>query len=91
MAWFTELEETHTSLGVLAFFRSPNPHRSWVTASGAVLDTAALRLSVLDIACSPQAALCIRSGYLALREIADFFGFDYDHDPAPDDPISDHA
>ena len=35
--------ETHTSLAVLSFFRSPNPHRSWITAAGAVLDAAALR------------------------------------------------
>ena len=36
----------------------------------------------------PHAPLCIRSGYLALREVAGFFGFDYDDSPAPDDPIS---
>jgi hypothetical protein len=42
--WFVELEETHTSLAVLPFFRSPRPERSWVTAAGTVLDTAALML-----------------------------------------------
>lgn len=88
MNWFTEVQETHTSYGSLTFFRSPNPHRSWVTASGAVLDTAAVRLAVVDIPWTPYAALCIRSGYLALREVAGFFGFDYDDNPAPDDPIS---
>ena len=88
MAWFTEVQETHTSYGSLSFFRSPNPHRSWVTAAGAVLDTAAIRLAVLDIPFSPAAPLCIRSGYLALREVAGFYGFDYDDSPAPDDPIS---
>jgi hypothetical protein len=88
MAWFTEVQETHTSYGSLSFFRSPNPHRSWVTAAGAVLDTAAIRLAVLDIPFTPSAPLCIRSGYLALREVAGFYGFDYDDSPAPDDPIS---
>ena len=88
MTWFTEVQETHTSYGSLAFFRSPNPHRSWVTAAGAVLDSAAVRLAVLDIPVTPAAALCIRSGYLALREVAGFFGYDYDEDPAPDAPIS---
>ena len=34
MQWFCELSETHTSLGALAFFRSPNPQRSWITAAG---------------------------------------------------------
>ena len=47
--WFTELEETHTSIGVLSFFRSPVGHRSWVTASGAVLDAASLRLAAVDL------------------------------------------
>jgi len=88
MAWFTEVQETHTSYGSLPFFRSPNPHRSWITAAGAVLDTAALRLSVVDIPWTTAAPLCIRSGYLALREVAGFFGYDYDDNPAPDDPIS---
>ena len=88
MAWFTEVQETHTSYGSLPFFRSPNPHRSWVTAAGAVLDTASVRMAVVDIPWTPAAPLCIRSGYLALREVAGFFGYDYDDSPAPDDPIS---
>jgi len=86
--WFVEVEETHTSIGLLSFFRSPNSGRSWVTASGAVLDAAALRLAVLDIDWTPDAATCIRAGYLALRAIADLFGIPYDRDPSPDDPIS---
>jgi hypothetical protein len=88
LAWFVEVQETHTSNGALVFFRSPNPHRSWVTAAGAVLDTAAIRLAVLDMPSTPNAALCIRSGYVALREVAGFFGFDYDEDPPPEAPIS---
>jgi hypothetical protein len=88
MTWFTELSETHTSLAVLSFFRSPNPGRSWITASGAVLDAASLRMSVLNVEFTPAGGLCIRSGYLALREIAASFGFDFDSNPSPDDPIS---
>jgi hypothetical protein len=88
MQWFCELSETHTSIGALAFFRSPNPNRSWITAAGTLLDAAALRLSVLNIPFTPEPGLCIRSGFLALREIADFFGFDHDPDPSPEDPIS---
>lgn len=84
--WFVELEETHTSLPPLVFFRSPQPDHSWVTAAGAVLDAAALYDS--SIASDPQPELSLRAGYLALRRIADFFGIPYDSDPAPDDPIS---
>ena len=86
--WFVEIEETHTSTGILSFFRSPSPNRSWVTASGAVLDAAALRLAVLETEWTPDAATCIRAGYLALRAIADLFGIAYDADPSPDAPIS---
>lgn len=86
--WFAELEETHTSLGALAFFRSPKPDRSWVTAAGAVLDAAALVNSTIEGPWQPMAALCVRSGFTALRSIADFFDIDNDHDPASTDPIS---
>ncbi len=86
--WFVELDETHTSLATLSFFRSPQPDRSWITAAGAVLDTAALVSSTVDIPPDAQAALCIRAGFLALRHISDFFGIQYDPDPQPDGPIS---
>lgn len=86
--WFIELEESHTSLPALNFFRSPHPDRSWVTAAGAVLDTAALINAAIDIPHDPQADLCLRAGYLALRQIADFFGIVYNPNPAPTDPIS---
>lgn len=87
--WFSQLDETHTSLPVLAFFRSPQPQHSWVTAAGAILDAASLYTSTLDYARDPQAQLSIRAGYLALRHICDFFGLPYHPDPHyPAQPIS---
>jgi hypothetical protein len=86
--WFAELEETHTSLAALTFFRSPRPHRSWITAAGAVLDTAALAASTLDIPRDVQADICIRAGFLALRQIANYFRIPHDPAPRPGDPIS---
>jgi hypothetical protein len=86
--WFAEIEESHTSLAMLVFFRSPNPSRSWITASGAVLDAASLTASVLDTPRDAQVDLCIRAGYLALREVAAFFRIRFDPDPRSDDPIS---
>ena len=71
--WFAQIEESHTSLAAIVFFRSPQPDHSWVTASGAVLDTAALIRSVVDVPPDPQADLCIRAGYLALHRIAGYF------------------
>ncbi|HSR47862.1 MAG TPA: hypothetical protein VLL77_07710 [Anaerolineales bacterium] len=87
-AWFAEVEESHTSLAMLVFFRSPNPNRSWVTASGAVLDAASLTAAFLDIPRNAQVDLCIRAGYLALREVAAYFQIPFPTDPRPDDPIS---
>ncbi len=86
--WFAELEESHTSLAALVFFRSPLPGRSWVTSAGAILDSAALMQSTVDVPNDPQAQLMIRSGFLALRRIADFFNISYNPDPAPTDLIS---
>lgn len=86
--WFAEIEENHTSLAMLVFFRSPNPTRSWVTASGAVLDAASLTASLLDVPRDAQVDLCIRAGYLALREIAAFFQIRFNPNPQASDPIS---
>ena len=79
--WFAEVEESHTSLDALAFFRSPRPERSWITAAGAVLDAAALSRSVIDMPRDAQADLCLRAGYIALRQIADYFRLPYPADP----------
>lgn len=87
--WFGELDESHTSLAALVFFRSPVPTHSWVTAAGAVLDAASLTLSAVEIPDDPQAALCVRAGYLTLRHICDFFQIPYPPVPFfPEVPIS---
>jgi len=86
--WFIELEETHTSLAALVFFRSPKPNNSWITAAGTMLDSAGLMQSTIDRPVDPQISLMIRAGFIALRSIADSFGVEYDPAPRPDDPIS---
>lgn len=90
-AWeqnFVRLEESHTSLAPLIFFRSARPRHSWVTASGAILDAAALQDAVIDMERDFHGVLCIRAGYLALRGIADFFRYPYNPNPKSDDPIT---
>jgi len=90
-AWFAELEETHTTHVALAWFRSTDPHRSWVTGAGTILDTAALWLS----SCSGKtgqdraaAGLMIRAGYVSLRRIASMYTIPFDADPVPSGPIA---
>ncbi|MEP7201648.1 MAG: hypothetical protein ABI894_03510 [Ilumatobacteraceae bacterium] len=86
--WFVDIEESHTSQPSLVFFRSPHPERSWITAAGCVLDTAAIVASTLDRPRSPSSEIMIRSGFLSLRRIADSFRIQYDPDPQPTDPIT---
>lgn len=86
--WFVELEESHTSLAALTFFRSPQPQRSWVTASGAVLDSVALIGAVLERGPSAQERMTLRAGVFALRRIADFFSISYTEKPNPGGPVS---
>lgn len=85
--WFVDIEETHTSMPALPFFRSPQPDRSWITAAGAVLDGAALLNSSIAMKKEPHIDLCLRAGYLSLRRVADSFRISYELSPAPDDPI----
>lgn len=86
--WFTEVEESHTSQPALVFFRSPHPERSWITAAGCVLDTAAIVASTVDRRQHSEADLLLRTGFFSLRRIADFFEIQYDPNPTPTDPIS---
>ena len=86
--WFVDLEESHTSQASLVFFRSPTPHRSWITAAGCVLDSAAVYSAAIEHPRSSKPDILIRTGFLCLRRIADFYVIPYDPDPAPDDPIS---
>jgi hypothetical protein len=86
--WFADIAESHTSLAALAFFRSPQRDHSWVNASGAIMDGAALYRSVVDVPKDIQADLTLRAGYLALQRIADFFRIPYDRQPGPDTPCS---
>ena len=85
--FFAELEESHQSYPSLMYFRS-GPDRSWLTASGAVLDAASLVTAAVDVPRQPSAQLCIRSGFLALRSLAEYLRLPVDHDPDPGDSIS---
>jgi hypothetical protein len=86
--WFAELEETHSSLPVLVFYRSQQHDKSWVNAAGAMMDAAALVRSAVDTPPDVQADLMIRAGYIALRRIATFFNIQYDPHPSPTDATS---
>lgn len=86
--WFMDVEESHTSLPALVDFRSPQPERSWITAAGCILDTAALVDSTLDRPRRGAAPILLRTGFFALRRIADAFGITHPTDVGPGTTIS---
>jgi hypothetical protein len=83
--WAADVAESHTTYLPLVRFRSPRPLSSWVTALLAVLDSAALILSL-----SPEAAptvparLCLRSGFLCFNQIAQAMSLDVPAQPELD-------
>jgi hypothetical protein len=80
--WAADVAESHTTYLPLVRFRSPRPLSSWVTALLAVLDSAALFLSL-----SPKQApvvparLCLRGGFLCFRQIAEALGIGLPEEP----------
>ncbi|HEY5273384.1 MAG TPA: hypothetical protein VIJ34_09135 [Acidimicrobiales bacterium] len=74
--WSADIAESHTTYLTLVNFRSPRALSSWVTAQLAVLDAAALYLSLLpDAPRAISARLCLRGGFTCLTEIAQARGF----------------
>ena len=71
--WFVEIEESHTSLPILSFFRSPQPGRSWVASGGLILDTAALLFAAVDGPRPRQVEITFKAGCLALNRVYRFF------------------
>ena len=80
--WASDVAESHTTYLPLVRFRSPQPLSSWITALLAVLDSAALLLSL-----SPKAApvvparLCLRSGFQCFRRVGKAMGLQIPDEP----------
>ncbi len=87
--WAADLSESHTNYPVLTRFRSPAELSSWLGALVAVLDSAALWMSLSpDRAPAVEARLALRMGFTALRSIAETVGLAVDHDPDPDGELA---
>jgi hypothetical protein len=86
--WSADLVESHTTYPVMLLFRSPEPWFSWLIGLLAVLDGAAMHLSLAPSTASSQARLCLRMGFTALNRIAGVLGWPVDPDPDPDSAIA---
>jgi hypothetical protein len=72
--WFRMLGDTHSILPMLALSPSVQSGQSWVVASAAALDAAALTVSCIDTGDAEAAEICLRAGTSALCAIADALG-----------------
>jgi hypothetical protein len=82
--WSADVSESHATYLALVNFRSPRPLSSWLTAQLAVLDAAALYLSLVpDAPGAVSARLCLRGGFTCLATIARARGFDIPEDADP--------
>jgi hypothetical protein len=85
--WAADVAESHTTYPVLLLFRSPEAWYSWVIGLLAVLDAAAIHLSVSPSTASSRARLCLRMGFTLFDRIAVSIGWQVDPDPDPEGPI----
>jgi hypothetical protein len=87
--WSADVSESHATYLPLTNFRSPRPLSSWLTAQLAVLDAAALYLSLLpDAPGAVSARLCLRGGFTCLATIARARGAAIPEEADPDEGIS---
>ena len=87
--WSAEVAESHTTYPTLIWFRSPRGWRHWLIAQLAVLDAAAMHLSLApSVEPRLRARLCLRMGFTTLVQIAEALRLKIDEDPDPDASIS---
>jgi hypothetical protein len=82
--WSADLAESHSNYPVLMRFRSPQPQTSWLIGLLAVMDSAALLLSLSPSRDRLEPRLCLRMGFVALRQMGGAVGLPVDTDPDPD-------
>ena len=87
--WAAEVAESHTTYLTLVRLRSPRPLSHWLTSLLAVMDSAALHLSLMPTT-DPKlsARLCLRMGFVALNQIGGAMRMPVVDDADPDSEIS---
>jgi hypothetical protein len=72
--WAAEILESHISYPILCYYRSQHDTQSWLSALVSILDTCALRISVIEGTPSRQAQLTFVMARHALVDIGQVFG-----------------
>ena len=71
--WSAEILESHISYPILCYYRSQHDNQSWLSALVAILDTCALRISVIEGTPSRQAQLTFVMARHALIDLGQVF------------------
>ncbi len=72
--WAAEILESHISYPILCYYRSQHDSQSWLSALVSILDTCALRISLVEGMPSRQAQLTFVMARHALVDIGQVFG-----------------
>ncbi len=67
--WISDIKESHLSYPALVGFRSPEPIQNWIVSLLAVMDAAALYLSLAPAQAPPEAVLFLRAGIMGLDKL----------------------
>lgn len=85
--WSADISESHTTYRSLIYFRSRYAENPWPLALLAVLDAAALHLSLCPQSAPAEARPLLRIGYTTMRQIAATLRVPVAQDPHPGDPL----
>jgi hypothetical protein len=85
--WAADISESHTTYRSLIYFRSRYAENAWLLALLAVLDAAALQLSLCPASAPAEARPLLRVGYVTVRQIAHSIKVPVNDDPHPEDPL----
>jgi hypothetical protein len=72
--WAAYVQHAHKSHPIIAYFRSDLDHGDWVTALGAVVDTAVLTIAAIDGQPKGHAELLLDAGTKAARQLCRLIG-----------------
>jgi hypothetical protein len=67
--WISDIKESHLSYPALVGFRSPDPIQNWIVSLLAVMDAAALYVSLAPAQAPPEAVLFLRAGIMGMDKL----------------------
>lgn len=76
--WSAEVLDSHVAYPLLGYFRSSHDNISWISALGAVLDSAALVVTTIEGVPRGQAEMLLRVGAHLVEDISNYVGQSHD-------------